>query len=708
MYNRTSLLAEVCRREDLLNRSTLGHAVYILDATGAVSMWSPGALATSGHTADEVIGRHFSLFYTAEDRENGEPERNLRLAAESGHYECEGWRISNHGTRFRAHVAIEPICEEGQLIGFAALTQDISRRHEVEEQLAQAKEQLARANRNLNTALTSMWRGLVVYDASGRVILANRRLGEMFSISTDSLRAGMSIAEATEALGFSRSRARQISHRLTSQQESDPPACSLQETQQGRIIAIATRRLSEGGWLTICEDVTERQQAELKLEHQATHDPLTGLANRTFFRRRLDEAVARMKRGIPFALLVMDIKHFSSINDVLGEAAGDELLRSMAQRIKKNIREVDTVARLDGDKFAILQFNPETLKDTEELASRLMECFSAPYCAGEQSLIASVNVGIALGTSDGFERDELLKNADLALRRAKQSLLPCYSFFNAEIDSHLRARRALENELYEASKRGEFTLHYQPIADARTGQITGCEALLRWWHSSRGWVPPAEFVPVAEECGLIVSLGAWVLRTACAEAAGWPSDWHVAVNLSAVQFQDGLLLTTVAHALSLAGLEPHRLELEITESVLLKDNDTNLAMLAHLREMGVHISLDDFGTGYSSLSYLRSFRFDKLKIDRSFVQDLAHSDSAKAIVNSVIGLGKSFGVSLVAEGVETQEQLEYLQQHGCDEVQGYLLGRPQPPEELGSTGALSTDGCEALGRDSAAQVESYS
>ncbi|HVU46425.1 MAG TPA: EAL domain-containing protein [Terracidiphilus sp.] len=534
----------------------------------------------------------------------------------------------------------------------------------------------------METALAHMCQGLALYDSSGKLIFSNHRLTHLLPGPSDRLHAGIDMAEVMELMGLPRNRVKQLHRRLSTHREPDIPTRAVLQNSDGRLISIATQPIPEGGWVTTFEDVTEYQAAELKLELLARQDPLTGLANRAFLRRRLEEAVARMKRGIPFALLLLDIKDFSSINDALGETAGDELLKSIAQRLKKQVREIDTVARLDGDKFAILQCNPELPKNTEALASRLMECFRIPYQIGDQSIIAFVSLGIAIGGGDGNNPHELLKNADMALARAKQSLLPCYSFFNAEIDSHLKAQRELENDLYEASRRGEFSLHYQPIVNIQTGQIIGFETLLRWWHPTRGWVPPAEFVPVAEECGLIVSIGAWVLRTACLQAAAWPPNWYVAVNLSALQFQDGLLPTTVAQALALAGLDPHRLELEVTESVLLRDDEANLDILSQLREMGVRISLDDFGTGYSSLSYLRTFRFDKLKIDRSFVKDLPQSDSAKKIVKAITGLGQSFGICIVAEGVETRQQLEYLQRHGCDEVQGYLLGYPQPPEEI--------------------------
>jgi len=540
---------------------------------------------------------------------------------------------------------------------------------------------MAGAFKDRETALAYMCQGLALFDSVGRLTFANRRLGELLPALSDELSTGTTMVNIMETLGFPRSRLKQMQRQLNSGHASHTPARAVLKTGGDQLISIAMQCTPDSGWVTTFEDVTDYQAAELKLELLARQDPLTGLANRAFLRRRLEEAIARMKRGIPFALILLDVKDFSSINDTLGEAMGDELLKSIAQRIKKQVREVDTVARLDGDKFAVLQCNPEAARNTEALATRMMESFRAPHRVNDQSILAFVSLGIAIGGSDGEDPHELLKNADLALARAKQSLLPCYNFFNAEIDSHLKAQRELENDLYEASSRGDFTLHYQPVVHSQSGETMGFEALLRWWHPTRGWVPPTEFIPIAEECGLIVSIGAWVLRTACLQAAKWSRNQYVAVNLSALQFEDGLLPTTVAQALSLAGLEPHQLELEVTESVLLRNDDTSLEILSQLREMGIRISLDDFGTGYSSLNYLRTFRFDKLKIDKSFVQDIPESESAKKIVKAITGLGKSFGISIVAEGVETVQQLEYLRRHGCDAVQGYLYGRPQPAEE---------------------------
>jgi diguanylate cyclase (GGDEF)-like protein/PAS domain S-box-containing protein len=682
MLNQTTLWAEGSRREELLIHSASGHAIYMLDPTGIVSTWNQGALNIKGYSADEVIGRHFSLFYVPEDREKGEPDRSLNLAVALGQYEAEGWRLRKDGSRFWASIIINPIYQQGELIGFAKVTRDISRQHDAEERLAQA-------NRHMDIALSCMVVGLMLHDSSGQLILANRRVNELFSLSPDALRRGMHVIEVMEVLGFTADQAELIDREL--RQHGTSPWRSLQETESGHIVLMVTRTINDGERVFTFEDVSVIQQAELMLGDLACLDPLTGLAHRTFFRSRLNEAIAQGKRGIPFALLLLDMKDFSAINELLGESTADELLKAVAQRLKEQVREVDTVARLEGNTFAILQSNPHEPRDTEMLASRLMESLSIPHQIGGESLIAGANIGIALGGSDGSDANELLKNAGFALMRAKQSLFACYSFFNSEIDSLLRTQRALENDLYEASRLGQLSLHYQPIVDTQTGRVLGFEALLRWAHPTRGWVPPSEFVPLAEECGLIVSIGEWALRTACAQAATWPSPLYVAVNLSPVQFQDSRLPATVARALEMTGLEAHRLELEVTESLLLKDDEANLDILTQLREMRVRIALDDFGTGYSSLSYLLRFRYDKLKIDRSFIQDLPENGSAKAIVNSVIELGKSFGVSVVAEGVETQGQLEYLREHGCHQVQGYFLGMPLPPEELRSAALSPVD-----------------
>ena len=380
--------------------------------------------------------------------------------------------------------------------------------------------------------------------------------------------------------------------------------------------------------------------------------------------------------------MCLDLDHFKKINDSLGHPVGDALLKQVAARLRTCIGPGDTVARLGGDEFAIVQFcngcDPSTVP---ALASQIVEIVAAPYEIEGHHLVIGVSIGISLAPEDGSDPDQLLKNADLALYRAKADGRSTYRFFEAGMDARAQARRLLELDLRLALQRDEFEVHYQPIRDLASGEIAVCEALVRWRHPERGLIAPIQFIPIAEETGLIVQLGDWVLRTACTEAARWSSAC-VAVNLSPVQFRNPDLVETVKAALQQCGLPAHRLELEITESVLLQNSETTRAMLHELRQLGVKISLDDFGTGYSSLSYLRSFPFDKIKIDRSFISELATGKDSLAIVRAVTGLGKSLGITTTAEGVETDAQLDVLTREGCTQVQGYLISKPRPIAEI--------------------------
>jgi diguanylate cyclase (GGDEF)-like protein/PAS domain S-box-containing protein len=435
--------------------------------------------------------------------------------------------------------------------------------------------------------------------------------------------------------------------------------------------------------LGICEDTTERRAIEARVAHMAHHDALTDLPNRLLFRERLEKATLRACRfGERLAVLWLDLDQFKSVNDALGHPTGDALLRAVAERLRLCLRATDTAARFGGDEFAVLQAPLDKPQDAARLASRLLEALSAPYDVDGQQLVVGASIGISLAPQDATDADALLRTADIALYHAKSGGRGMHRFFEASMSADVQARRALETDLRRALAEDQFELWYQPVVDLPTSRISGCEALLRWRHPTRGLVLPSEFIPVAEEIGLIVPLGEWALRRACAEAVGWPPDLKVAVNLSPVQFRQRTLATTVALALAASGLAPHRLELEITESVLLLDNEANLATLRQLQALGTRISLDDFGTGYSSLSYLRSFPFDKIKIDRSFVADLEQSSDCTAIVRAVTTLGKSLGMTTVAEGVETPLQLERLRAEGCREAQGYLFSRPLPAREI--------------------------
>ncbi|MDB5598790.1 MAG: diguanylate cyclase/phosphodiesterase [Xanthobacteraceae bacterium] len=426
-------------------------------------------------------------------------------------------------------------------------------------------------------------------------------------------------------------------------------------------------------------DVTERKQAEARIAYMAHHDALTGLANRVLFHDRLGDALGRVRRQHEsLAVLCLDLDHFKSVNDTLGHPVGDELLRAVSERLTQCLGGDDVVARLGGDEFAVIQMAIGAPDDAGTLASQLIEVVSRPYDIAGHEVLIGVSIGIAVAPGDGVTADELLRNADLALYRAKAEGRGAFHFFEPEMDRQVQARRALEIDLRKAYSNDEFELYYQPLVNLESGEVSGFEALLRWHHPERGMVSPVEFIPLAEEIGLIVQIGEWVLRQACAEAATWPDDIKVAVNLSPVQFRSRTLVQVVLSALAYSRLSPDRLELEITESVLLGDNEANLATLHQLRELGARISMDDFGTGYSSLRYLRSFPFDKIKIDQSFVRDMVERPDCVAIVRAVAGLGLSLGIATTAEGVETQAQLQRVRDEGCTEVQGYLFSRPIP------------------------------
>ena len=406
-------------------------------------------------------------------------------------------------------------------------------------------------------------------------------------------------------------------------------------------------------------------------------DPLTGLADRRMFRERLAAQFAALRRGRePFAVLCIDLDRFKSINDTLGHPIGDALLRKVGERLRKAAREEDVVARLGGDEFALIQTGADQPHAAEALAMRLVDLIGRTYVVDGHMLNIGASVGVAVAPGDGEDADALLKHADLALYRAKADGRGVFRFFETGMDARMQARRSLEIDLRQALALRDFQLAYQPQVNSETGAVVGFEALLRWTHPERGVVSPADFIPVAEEIGLITPIGEWVLRTACAEAATWPEHVSLAVNVSPVQFRGAKLVETVVASLARSGLAPSRLELEITEGALLDNTDTVLAVLNSLRDLGVRISMDDFGTGYSSLSYLQKFPFTKIKIDQSFVRRMDDSPDCSAIVRAVAALGASLGMKTTAEGVETEAQRDRIRAEGCTEIQGFLTGRP--------------------------------
>lgn len=437
------------------------------------------------------------------------------------------------------------------------------------------------------------------------------------------------------------------------------------------------------GYLGTASDITASKLAERRINFLAHNDPLTGLLNRTKFTEHLKHAVARLERyGSPFALMFLDLDQFKSINDSRGHLAGDKLLAEVARRIRSTIRETDLAARLGGDEFAVLLANSCDSKEVSSLAARLVETVGKPYEIDDEIVSVGVSIGIALAPINGTRPDQILRNADLALYRAKAEGKNTWRLFETQMDSDLRERRMLELELRQALKDGELVLYYQPLVSADDNKPSGFEALMRWNHPIRGVVPPSEFIPIAEQCGLIMQIGDWTIREACKAAALWPDDLLVAVNLSAKHFQMSDIVAVVREALAESGLPPHRLELEITESLLIEDPEEVIGKLAQVKELGVTVAMDDFGTGYSSLSYLLKFPFDKIKIDKSFVTASSRDAVARDILRSIASLGKTLKIRITAEGVETQEQVEFLRDISCHQLQGFYFARPLNQADL--------------------------
>ena len=430
-------------------------------------------------------------------------------------------------------------------------------------------------------------------------------------------------------------------------------------------------------------DITERKRAEARLAFLAQHDGLTGLPNRNLLRQQMDEILLHTRRSTEkVAVLVLGLDNFKSVNDTLGHGVGDKLLRGVAKRLRSSLREEDTLARLNSDEFAIIQTGMTRPEDAALLSRRLLDAICDPYLLDGHSVVIGATIGIAMAPGDGEDSEKLLKNADMALSRAKTESRGTFSFFEADMDARAQKRRKIELELRDAIQNEVLQPYYQPLIDLSTGRITGFEALVRWPHPERGMISPGDFIPVAEETGLVNGVGGLMLRRACMDAALWPDDVRVAVNLSPAQFRVGNLMAVVMDALKQSGLPPERLEVEITETVLLEKSDTVLATLHALRSLGLRISMDDFGTGFSSLSYLRSFPFDKIKIDQIFVRDLAANRDAQAIIRSIVSLGQGLGVTITAEGVETEAELSCLRAEGCHEAQGFLFSKARPHEEI--------------------------
>jgi len=564
------------------------------------------------------------------------------------------------------------------------------------DRLQQQKDELHTQNMRFDTALNNMSQGLAMFDSQQRLVVCNDEYIAIYAWAEGFVRPGMPLREILE----DRVRSGLMSHESLDEIRQTAAAgagdgkkgafyCQLND---GRCIAVVARPMLDGGTVTTHEDVTERRRAETQIAYMAHHDALTGLANRILLRERIQAALSACPDR-QLAVFCLDLDRFKAVNDTLGHPVGDAVLRMAANRLNSCIREADTVARLGGDEFAIVA--SLTPLEASALAARVIDEIGQPYNLDGHHIEIGISIGIALAPGDGSDPDALLKNADLALYRAKAQGRSTHRFFEPEEDLCLTERYKLEQDLRRAIGAREFEVHYQPIFSIETGRKISMEALVRWRHPVRGLVLPDRFIPLAEETGLIHALGELVLRQACADAVDWPSYAKVAVNLSPLQFHGPDLAGHVAAILAESGLQADRLELEITETVLLQRSNDNLRILQELSALGISIALDDFGTGYSSLSYLRLFRFDRIKIDRSFVGEMVQMDASAAIVCAVANLGRSLDIITVAEGVETEEQLALLRAAGCTQAQGYLLGRPIPAADLSFDAEM--DATHALG-----------
>ena len=545
---------------------------------------------------------------------------------------------------------------------------------------------LKTVNQHFDVALNNMSHGLCMFDSNSRIVVCNQRYLELYGLSPEQGRPGTTLREILEAriangIFGEGSPEDYLRERLSPVTQA---SVGIQKLSDGRFIRISRQPMSSGGWVTTHEDVTEQHIASQRIAYMANHDALTDLGNRALLRERLTQELMRARRGAGFALHYLDLDRFKAVNDGLGHPIGDALLKAVAQRLLASVRDIDTVVRLGGDEFSIIQIGVEKTEQAQSLGRRLTEVISAPFQIAGHAIEIGTSIGIALAPRDSMEADDLIKKADMALYRAKETERGTMCLYEPAIQAQSLARRAMERDLRQAIGEEQFDLHYQPVIELGSGAVSGFEALLRWTHPVRGAVPPMDFIPIAEEVGLISQIGEWVVRKACRDAMHLPAAVKIAVNLSPTQFKGCDVVAVVCGALAAAGLDANRLTLEITESTLLQGDQFVLNALNRLRELGVSVVLDDFGTGYSSMSYLRRFAFDGLKIDKSFIRDASDRRDSAAIVRTIASLAANLAMKTVAEGVETAADLQMVRDAGCTHAQGYLFSRPVPFSSVSS------------------------
>ena len=571
------------------------------------------------------------------------------------------------------------------LAGLAIALVDSLSQRESNTLLRGREKQLEEQNARFDAALANMLQGLAMFDKDQRLIVCNDRYPRMYGLDPHQLKPGTTIREILQMRSMSGDAV--ATEIYITEHLAELGAASswsrIHTLNDGRTFSVVYCPREDGGFVITLEDITAQRLAEARIAHLAHHDALTDLPNRVLLRDRLADALVRVRHGDTLAVHCIDLDCFKEANDELGHPVGDALLKAVAGRLRACVGESDTVARIGGDSFAVVQIPTRSPAEAGALAAHINETLCQPFVVDGHHIVVGASIGIAMAPGDSADPGELVKDAELALDRAKAENKGSYRFFEPEMNARMQARRDLERDLKNALVNGEFEVHYQPVMNLQREEVSGVEALVRWRHPERGFVSPVAFIPLAEETSLIVAIGEWVMRQAIAQAAAWSDHLTVAVNVSPVQFSSRNLIPMIADALATSGLAPNRLEIEITESVLLGDTDHTRATLLELRALGVRIALDDFGTGYSSLSYLRSFPFDKIKIDRCFVKDLSESDPhALAIVRAVVMLGVTLGMVTTAEGVETKEQYDIVRAEGCTEIQGYLLSPPKAAKDI--------------------------
>ncbi|MGD1021187.1 MAG: EAL domain-containing protein [Candidatus Sulfotelmatobacter sp.] len=655
------------------------YAIFLLDPGGRVVSWNAGAERMKGYTAGEIIGQNFSCFFSPEDIKRGRPEEVLGMTAASGRHEEHGIRVRKDGSQFLASATLTALRDaDGSLRGFSEISHDLSESEESE----------ARYRGLLEAAPDAM----VVVNQDGEIVLLNVQAEKQFGYRRDEL-VGQKVKNIIPE-GFAE---RLIADALRSAEDALAQQIGMGIELNGRRkdgsefpieIMLSPLEGAEGILVTAAiRDITTRKKAEALMIHSSEHDFLTGLPNRMLLNDRVNQAILlalRHRRRV--AVLFLDLDGFKHINDSLGHPTGDKLLQSVGKRLVDCVRGSDTVSRQGGDEFVVLLSEEEDSEDASITARRMLRGVAEAHFIDQHDLHVTCSVGISLYPDDGLNAETLIKNADTAMYQAKENGRQTYQYFKPAMNVRAVERQSIEEGLRRALERQEFVVHYQPKINLKTGRITGAEALLRWTHPIRGPVSPAQFIPVAEDCGLILPIGTWVLRQACQQARAWVDAGlplgTMAVNISAMQLRSENFLEGVFAILHDTRLDPRLLELELTESVLMKHAESTASILTALRDRGVQVAIDDFGTGYSSLSYLRKFPIDALKIDQSFVGQITTVPDETIIVKAVIGLGRSLKLRVIAEGVETQEQLAFLQAHQCDEAQGYYFSRPVLPQQF--------------------------